>query len=431
MRPGVTGAVRVIAAFLFASVSIPRAMDARQLAAFQHGAAGTAQAGALTGSVADASAVTYNPAALARLDGFQLQVGLDLNAATDTYVARRFDLTLGTSTFKSDHPSSWLPAIYAAWTARGRVVWSVGVGIDSPASMRRDRPAITFPVRLRPDLSVRVTQVHPVAAVAIDRRWSIGAGVRYLRGAVSDTYETLLDSGRNPGTFFAWGQRSAEATARDWATDFSLVFREARWGFGALITSGATLMGTADSEDVTVTMLGPSHTARAAANLDYLRNQALRDLGIDLAPEVRGGVWLNPWRTLRVETDLAFVRWSSADWLRPREQPTCGASCRTLQPRDWRDTLSLRLGAKGQPGRRVGLSGGFAYEPSPVRSEPFTVGLPLGPTRVFGAGLSFSVGGVSLDGAYSFHTRRGPTDETGIRYSSQSHILAASVRTRF
>ena len=428
MATGVRRPIRITFPVLLAILALARTTNARQLSSFQHGAQGTAQAGALTGSVADASAVTYNPAALARLAGFQLQIGLDRNAQVDTFSAPPFGAPFGTTQHRAEHPSSWLPAVYAAWTARGHVPWSVGVGVDSPAWLRRNTPATFFPVRLRHDLSVRVTQIHSVAAVAIERRWSVGAGVRYLQGTVSDTYDVTLDSGRNPGTFFVRGERSAEATAADWAADLSLAFRESRWGFGAVLTSGATLNGVAGSDDVEVRISGPSNTARGAANAAYLRNDAPRDLGIDLPPEIRGGVWLIPWRALRLETNLAFVRWSSTDWLRPREQPICGPPCRSLLPREWRDTLSLRVGAEAEASGRVRISGGFAYEPSPVRSDPIGFGLPLGATHVFAGGLSLRVGKVSLDGAYSFHIRRGPEDDTDDRYSSHAHIVATSIR---
>ncbi len=402
---------------------------AGQLAVEQHGARGVAEAGALTAGVADPAAVAYNPAALVRLGRFEVQIGFDRHAPVDKYSDPKTLSGRLPQTYRSDHPATWPPAIYAAYTARRPVRWAVGVGVDAPAWEHLDRPATYYPVRLRPDLFVTAIQVHPVAAVAIDDRWSVGAGVRYVHARIVDEYDMLLDSGRNPGTFFIMGERTAEASADGWAGDVSVLFRTSVWGFGAVASTGATLNGTANPEDVRVTALGSSLTDRARANMSYLLHDASRDLGVDLPPDVRVGAWLRPVNHLRVETDVALQRWSSASWVRPREFPTCGPTCTMTLPREWRDTLSLRLGIAGDVGGGVRLLGGYGYEPSPLPPDRYGA-LVLGATKVIGAGFTYTASRVSFDVAYSIHERRAERRDLE-RYSSSNHVFAAATRMRF
>ena len=92
--------------------------------AFQHGGRATGQAGAFTARAADPSAVTYNPAAITRLGGFQFQAGLDFSAPLDDYQTARGD-------FAARHLIGFPPAVYATWTPE-RAALSWGLGIDSP-----------------------------------------------------------------------------------------------------------------------------------------------------------------------------------------------------------------------------------------------------------------------------------------------------------
>ena len=407
-------------------------VEAGQLAVTQQGARGAAQAGALTAGVDDASAATYNPAALVRLPGSEVQLGVWRDAPADEYLPPNYYFGRQRKTYTSDHPKTWLPATYATYTRRGPVGWAAGVGVDAPSWFHSDRPGHYNATSLRPDLYVTVKRIHPVAAVALNDRWSIGGGLQYLWGRVLDEYDMLLDAGRNPGTFFIYGQRSIEASAHDWAADVSVLYHERRWGFGAVATTGVTLSGIAKPEEVHAIFVGPYMTPRAAASLAYLQNEAPRGVGVDTPPELRGGFWLRPTPPLRVEADVALLRWSGADWLRPREYPTCGASCSENLPRDWRDTLSLRVGVQGNVASAVQLQGGFGYEPSPVRPEPQAPNAHSA-AAVFGAGLSCNLRHVSFDTAYSLQTSRTqePQERGGEHVSTRNNVFALTARFRF
>src|SRR5687768_8729996 len=75
---------------------------------FQHGGRATAQVGAFTARATDAVALSYNPAAVARLTGSHYQVGFDFTAPRDDYDS-------STGSFAQDHLITEAAALYATW----------------------------------------------------------------------------------------------------------------------------------------------------------------------------------------------------------------------------------------------------------------------------------------------------------------------------
>jgi long-subunit fatty acid transport protein len=192
-------------------------------------------------------------------------------------------------------------------------------------------------------------------------------------------------------------------------------------------------MGTR-APDLTVRQFGLPGAPRAATSAAYLLEDAARGLGIDIPPEYRAGIWAAPYRRMRLEGDVAFTQWARAGWYRPREQPLCGAPCSTLLRRDWRNTVSPRIGLDIDVAEHLQVIGGFAFDPSPLRA-PARDGAFLTPAEA--AGLSTYAGGITYDFArgsfdvgYSFHRAGRSQDISGGQLSSNSHVWAVSVRWR-
>jgi long-chain fatty acid transport protein len=76
---------RVVLLCLVAVLAGSSLASASGFGLFQHGGRAMGQAGAFTARASEPSALTYNPAAITKLDGFQVQAGLDLNNASDEY----------------------------------------------------------------------------------------------------------------------------------------------------------------------------------------------------------------------------------------------------------------------------------------------------------------------------------------------------------
>ena len=317
----------------------------------------------------DPSAVTHNPAAIVRLRGLQVVVGLALDFRRNDVSGALDDYAL-----QPDGDVSPSPSAYLVWRPPGQSKWAVGVGFDAPVWHRQEGPdsRFIFPYGIRFEATWR--QVHPVVAFAVDDQWSLGAGVRHVSGTLREVYLTNLATGRGAGgrggTYLVGGQRLARADVGGWAADASLSFRKAAWGFGAVYSTGTSLPGQADVQ-VRRLNTGPSEAqSRVAASLSYLLHAAPRGLGYDVAPELRVAGWMAPFSGLRVELDLARAFWSTTEWYRPQEPGACDASCTMFPPREWRNTLAVRLAAEHDMTKRFQLAVGIAKEPSPLPPNP-------------------------------------------------------------
>jgi hypothetical protein len=138
---------------------------------FQHG--GRATASRLHGARRRSSAMHYNPAAIARLSGLQIQGGLDFSIADDTF-------GLDGETFSAQHDINFPPAAYLSWKP-GDSALGLGIGIDSPMWHTEDWLPALFPRAAETRrFEVRLLQVHPVVAWRIGERWSFGVGALRL-----------------------------------------------------------------------------------------------------------------------------------------------------------------------------------------------------------------------------------------------------------
>jgi long-subunit fatty acid transport protein len=82
-----------------------------------------------------------------------------------------------------------------------------------------------------------------------------------------------------------------------------------------------------------------------------------------------GGVWFAPYPELRIELDAALAQWSGTNNTYAYFPGGVAAANLTLEDRDWKDTLSLRLGVEGDITDAVMIYGGISLEPTPVPSS--------------------------------------------------------------
>lgn len=405
----------------------------------QHGGRATGQAGAFVARASDPSAVTYNPAGVAHLPGLQLQAGLDFSNATDDYSSVSGD-------HSANHTIQFPPALYATYRPAGAESrWAVGLGVDTPTWYSVDWDTALFPARfLTRETTLRLWQVHPVAAYAIDERWSVGGGVRYVFGdlELGQNVAGALGEvpGRRPEVPFE-AELTADGSVDAVTFDLGVQYATNVWGWGAVYRHGADL----DSDD-------PYEVSVRDITIPELSDVVERNLGglqaeqsFELPREVAAGVWLAPYPELRLELDLVWASWSRSETriVDPvRRGPVLGEVLQT-RTRDWDDTLSARLGVEGDVTSRLALHGGLAWEPSPVPSDNVEPGFPRGDALVYSVGFSYDFPQVSFDVGYSFwdHDDRrvtgqeiggpDPAPDVLSTYTADEQVWSASARWRF
>ena len=426
---------RLVSLCLVAGLACAGHVSASGFGLFQHGGRAIGQVGAFTARGSEPSAVYYNPAAITRLEGFQVQAGLDFSNSTDKYES-------STGEFSARHIIDFPPALYATWRSGGP--WALGIGLDVPFWYRTDWDPALFPARFRArEHEVRVAEIHPVIAYDLGEGWSVGGGVRYIFGNLTQgnsalrTVQYIPPSG--PSSLVEIEiERTADADVDALAWDLALHYEAPEWGWGTVFRSNAELKGNGKATYDPRSTGIPSLDAQAE---QFFRDGRARQ-AFEIPRELRGGIWYAPYPELRLEVDASWQSWSSLEetavtW---SPDPVIGTTSATyLTPRDWDDTLSLRLGLEGNITDPLMIYGGVAWEPSPVPGGTLEPGFPRGDALVYAAGVSYSLPNISFDLGYSFHDHdsRGASGQElknpGVNgsYSAFSQVWGFSVRRRW
>ncbi len=401
---------------------------------FQHGGRATAQVGAMTARADDPSAARYNPAGLGSLAGFQLQAGLDFNNPTDD-----FQGTGGTH--RASHEIQFPPALYASWKPDPNSEWTYGLSLDTPYWYLRDWNTALFPGRfVTRKQELRVAELHPVVAYQLDPHWSVGGGLRYFYGSLQRGFNF---QGQLPATatspvqpFELQNLASARVTALSF--DLAIRYAESAWGWGAVYRHGFKLSATDDFKIKIRDLVDTSRSDEVLARFPYDRARQ----SFELPPELLGGAWLAPYPELRLELDLSYQRWSSVGDSKlvvlPRSSAGGATPVDLSLKREWDDTLSIRLGVEGNLTDEIALTGGIAFEPSPVAKSTVEPGFPNGDTRVYALGASYSFPDLSFDLGYSLHQKQDVTvarsanlpPAAGGKFTGREQVWSFSARWR-
>jgi long-chain fatty acid transport protein len=426
---------RVVLLCLLAALVDASLASASGFGLFQHGGRAMGQAGAFTARASEPSALTYNPAAITRLDGFQIQAGLDFSNADDEYQS-------ATGTFAANHVIQFPPALYMTWKSR-HGPFALGLGVDSPFYYNVDWRPVLFPGRfITRRFELRVYEIHPVLAYDLGEGWGVGAGLRYAFGTIEQADNALLlfnagAPGTVPQPFLIEVERDADADVDAIAWDAAIHYAAPSWGWGAVYRSPERLKGNGDAS------YNPRDVPAGVPGLDVairsrLVNGSSRQ-SFEIPQEIRAGIWYAPYPELRLEFDASFQSWSSLKATDVTYDPNVfGDGPTVTTPRDWKDTTSLRLGLEGDITDNFTMFGGVAQEPSPVPDRTLEPGFPRGDAMVYAIGFTTNLARISFDLGYSLHKyddRRAANQEvlnptrTGT-YSTNEPVWGFAVRWR-
>jgi long-chain fatty acid transport protein len=256
---------------------------------FQHGARAIGQAGAFTARASDPSAMTYNPAAITKLNGVQLEAGLDMNNPTIRYTSQ-------TGGFQARHIIQFPPALYVTWRPQ-RGPFALGLGYDSPFNDSLNWEPRLFPGRfITRRTEVRVYELHPVLAYDLGEGWSVAGGFRYAFGNIDrdvNSIANVLPAGSsNPAPVPVEIERNATADVNGTAWDVSIHYAAPSWGWGGVFRSAESLKGNGDvsykPRDVPVGVPGLSAALQSTFTTGRVRES------FEIPREVRAGIWYAP-----------------------------------------------------------------------------------------------------------------------------------------
>jgi long-chain fatty acid transport protein len=376
--------------------------------------------------------VTYNPAAITRLPGLQLQAGLDFANAEDRY-------TSASGTHEARHTIQFPPSVYLTWRApQDSVPIAFGLGVDSPFWTNMDWHTALFPGRfLTRRFELEVFELHTVMAYEFAEGWSFGAGLRYLYGGLEQADNQLADVFVPSLSRFETVEvlRDADVDALGW--NLALHYAAPSSGWGTVFRNEAELEGNGTAEYTARDVL-PVPDLEAAVRALFVPGRASQSF--TLPWELRAGTWFAPYPELRIEVDIAYLNWSTLERTDITLTPNrLGPAPLVVKERNWKDTVSVRLGAEGELTDNFQLFGGVGWEPSPVRGNTVEPGFPRDDAYVYAAGFAYNFPQISFDLAYSFHDHgnRGASEQEprspdiAGSYTGREQVWGFSARWRF
>lgn len=361
------------------------------------------RASAVTASVADASAVWFNPAQLAFVGGSSASVGGVLVTARS-----QFTLAAGGTTTDSQRGNFFLPTLFAQTAIGERVALgfgaytAFGIGIDWPLDWAGRESAI--------GASLQTFALNPTIALKLHPQVSIAAGFDAVRAAV--------DFRNGLPEIIGGDVRLAGGT----------------WGYG---------WNVAAQVNAVPGVLQAAVTYRSRVNLDIdgradfrpenpeFSRMLLDQPGtahITLPDFLTVGIMGRPRPDLTLGLDVNWVRWSAYDKVDINFAVT-PANNKVLRP-DGRDALTLRLGADWGASFCPGLHlrAGFIYDQDAIPSSGLGPGLPDGNRLDFTAGLGYGRGHLKADLGYMLvhfldATATGGLEGPEGKYSTTAHLL--------
>jgi long-chain fatty acid transport protein len=405
---------------LVAALLAPAAASAAGFTVVQHGGRGAGPAGALVARADDPSALRYNPAGLAGLDGFRLQAGLDFSVADVEVASPAGDA-------EAIHEIQFPPAIYLAWKPETESRWSFGLGLDSPFWSLLEWPATSVLGRSAIKSEVTLLEARAGAAWSAGPRWSVGAAARWLHGAREQAVVEEHASGLGGAPIRL--RRSVDSTVEGAGFELATRWAMSRWGAGLVWTSRVELDGEGDGGYEPFDIGSPPPDPVRFGPFGVRHELALPET-------LAGGLWLAAGERTRVELDVALTRWSAADDWRARDAASGAELTAFVPPRRWRDTTALRAAVEHELPSGWRLGAGIALEESPVPDATRGFDLPYGDARVLALGASYDFPEIGFDLGWSYHRSedaaadRFAAGAETTRFRSTAQVFSVSARWR-
>lgn len=312
----------------------------------------TGRAGAVTASTNNASAVYYNSAGIADLEGVQVELGGAL-----VRPSAEFTSAADGATTSADTRVIMLPQLFASW--RATELLSIGVGAYAPFGLALDWPA-TSPGRTNVrQADLRTFFITPTVALNLSRAvpgLSLGAGLDLVPSSVYLQRDVLFGSDvasvALSGDAFGVGAR------------FGVLYRPPALPQVAIGLSYRSPVVLDFSGEVDFDAEQPYRAA--------LPPDGDAETSVTLPQTVSVGIAFSPVPELEFEFDGNWRGWSSYDRL-DIELPDGSVDS---APKDWSDSLTLRIGGEYTIEQRWALRAGAIWDETPVPAERLEFQVP-------------------------------------------------------
>jgi long-chain fatty acid transport protein len=340
------------------------------------GAAGAGQAEAFAAQADDPSAIYYNPAGIAQLQGTEVSAGIYA-----LFPKFRFDADNGPSE-EMTLPSE-LPQFYAV-SDLGTENWRFGFGTDVAFGLNLDwgdhRPLSTIVSKAK----LEVLNFAPTVAYRFNDHLFAGVALNVYYGDVDISRDAVLAPppvptgdfrvrgtdwavGATPGVMWKINDRNTLAAV--YRSPFSMDFD-----------------GSARVNSTVIPEIGPY---KSHLKIDF--------------PQIIGAAYaFYPTKRWKLETDVVWT-----DWHVLRQVPLTSVNPQFNQtlPAHWMSGFSYRLGTQYDLDEHWALRAGYAFGQASSPGSTFTPLVPDANYHLLTAGIGYRTARWSLDAAYQFAFR--------------------------
>ncbi len=410
-RTGLFCAALLAAAVMMASTGTASAAG---FAINEQGAAATGRACAVTAVADTPSAVFYNPAGLA----FQEGLGLELGDTLIFPLASHEDPGTGTVT-DAEFNVFYPPSLYLSYLVKEKVALAFGFFVPYGLGVQWPRGWLGF--QEVEHIALQVFTFNPSVA------WSPAAWLS-IGGGVDIAYATVeLAKGINfideHGEFEAAGK----ALGIGGNAGLLMKFWGGRFNFGLNYRSSVSLDFAGDGDFTVPDTFG-----------SLLEDQPLKT-SLTLPHVLTIGFAGRPIEMLSISLDLTVTGWSSfeefgiefpEDIDRDEDEKLT-----SIEPRNWRNVIAVRLGAEVTPKKWLAVRAGLAYDQSPSPDSTLSPTLPDSSRILVAAGAGFNLPrGFVIDVAYMYvHMleRTASGESFPGTYNASAHLIGVSFGYRW
>jgi len=396
------------------SASLMMNANANGFNILSQGARAAAMANAFTARASDPSAVWYNPAGLAHVEGFQVYTGglLTLDEGKKYYSVYR------NATLAADSTSIIQPNIYLSYKLSDRI--ALGLGLNSPIGYEVEWPKteeVEHVVFVLNKLKINTTAISPAAAFKLNDHLSVGAGVNFYFHRFSMRYHYPYDT----NVLVALLSNGQVLDVPDVVFDLSN-FKTTSIGYyaglqwqpisflsiGAVYRRGAPL--TFDSGDVNA-WEPPTSDDYVNAKLEELfidSPQQNATISYSTTDQFQAGIAIKPMESLELELDLIWTFWTKMDSIEIiyREKPMFRSFWHGYfdvgGDTDFQNAVSIQLGGEYKLNPSLSARFGAFHHGSPLVLPNLNPAFPLAANKGFTLGLGWQFSRFQVDLAYIF-----------------------------
>ncbi len=382
---------KTIAAFLLVPLLVVQLFSSG-FSIYEQGAKSTALSGAVIAAVNDPSAVFYNPAAITRLDGLQVSLGMSVINTQYAFIGpEQIDPKMYT---KAENKQIFPSHFYASYQFNDWL--NLGFGFFSPFGNSvswGNTQSIWAHSQLTSQSKLNTYFYNPVVAVKVLDNLSIGAGISFVQSDMQADKNVFYAPGNIIGT------STLEAKGNGFGFNLGVQYKPLHsLSVGLNYRSGTELdfkNGTAAYHFPTT---GNNETDQYILNLYPASVGAV--FKIKLPYQLGAGAAFNFSDNLLVEFDYVQVGWSSYDQIDVSLDKTVNGETEMVMLKNYEDSYSVRFGLEYKVDPSLALRAGYYWERRSVPSKYVEPSMPDGKRHNYTIGFGYKLAGISIDGFY-------------------------------